>query len=382
MNKRIIIFILLGLLLVVIGYRFLTREPDPVQVLVQAAQAGAIEATVSNTRAGTIKARHRAKLAPAIGGQIESLHVRKADSVKAGQVLLTIWNKDIEADLKLARAQVNVAKSTSHERCLMAAYSKRQAQRLTELRAKKTTSESAYDQALSNAEAQAAACSAAKDQILVSMARVASAEALLERTILKAPFDGMVAEVNGEVGEYITPSPPGIATLPAIDLVNTEKLYVAAPIDEIDAAQIQPGLATRIHIDAYPDTVFPGTVRSIAPYVLELAKQARTVDVEVDFAGQAKEKNLLVGYSADVEIVVDSREQVIRIPTEAVIQSQYVYILDRESGTLRKQEVATGLANWKETEIRSGVSAGELVVTSVDREGLADGVRAEIEESD
>ncbi len=382
MKKRVIILPLLIVAAAASGYYFLTKEDEPIAVIVREAVSGPVEATVSNTRAGTVKARYRAKLTPAIGGRIESLSVRKADSVKAGQVLLTIWNKDITADLQLARAQVNVARSTADERCLMAAYSKRQAQRLTELRDKKTTSESAYDQALSNAEAQAAACSAAKDQIRVSMARVRSTEALLERTILKAPFDGMVAEVNGEVGEYITPSPPGIATLPAIDLINTDDLYVAAPIDEIDAARIEPGLKTRIHIDAYPDTIFAGTVRSIAPYVLEVAKQARTVDVEVDFSNTGKAENLLVGYSADVEIVVDSRERVIRIPTEAVIQSRYVYILDRETDTLRRQEVTTGLANWKDTEIVTGVAIGEMVVTSVDREGLNDGVRAQIEETD
>ena len=60
--------------------------------------------------------------------------------------------------------------------------------------------------------------------------------------MLTAPFDGVVAEVNAELGEYVTPSPPGIPTPPAVDLIDDRCLYVTAPIDEVDAPEIRTGM--------------------------------------------------------------------------------------------------------------------------------------------
>jgi HlyD family secretion protein len=103
------------------------------------------------------------------------------------------------------------------------------------------------------------------------------------RMVLYAPFDGTVAKIVGELGEYSTPSPPGVPTPPAIDLIDETCLYVKAPMDEVDAPKIQAGLPVRVSLDALPKQPLPGKVRRVAPYVLAVEKQARTVDVEVDF---------------------------------------------------------------------------------------------------
>ncbi|EKD39275.1 MAG: hypothetical protein ACD_75C00455G0001 [uncultured bacterium] len=202
-----------------------------------------------------------------------------------------------------------------------------------------------------------------------------AAKAMVERTLLIAPFSGIVAEVNGEVGEYVTPSPPGIPTLPAIDLINMDSLYVAAPIDEIDAAKIRTGMEIRITLDAFPKRIFKGKTRSISPYVLEQAKQARTVEIEADFLDPMENGSLLAGYSADVEIVLDSRQQVVKVPAESLLEGGYVYALQPD-GHLERRKITTGLSNWRSFEVISGLVGGEKVVTTIDREGLADGVEA------
>ena len=362
------------------GYRYLTRE-QPIKVTVQTVDNGVVEATVANTRAGTVTARNRANLTPAIGGQIATLNVRKADTVKAGQVLLTLWNKDLQAEMQLAKSEAVAAEAAVREACLMADLAQRQAGRQSDLRKNRSTSESNYDEALAAAQAKRAACEAAVARRAVSAARVTAAAATLERTVLTAPFDGIVAEVNGEVGEYLTPSPPGIATLPAVDLINMESLYVAAPIDEIDAAQIRPGMTVRISLDAFPKQSFPGQVRSISPYVLEVAKQARTVEIEADFSEHSTPPNLLAGYSADVEIILNARPSVVRIPSEALLSDGSVYLLDAKTKRLQRRQVATGLANWKFTEVSAGVQPGDVVVTSIDRQGLGEGVLVEVDQT-
>ena len=190
--------------------------------------------------------------------------------------------------------------------------------------------------------------------------------------MLRAPFAGIVAEVTGEQGEYSTPSPPGIPTPPAIDLIDDSCVYVSAPIDEVDAPKLRVGLSARIALDAYPGRHFPGRVRRIAPYVLEVEKQARTVEVEVAFV--LPEKSLLAGYSADAEIVLDAHDPVLRIPTQALLGKDRVLLL--QDGVLRERAVAVGLANWQQTEITRGLQAGDRVVVSLEKEGVKAGVRA------
>lgn len=378
MKKKYFLLIPVVVLALFFGYRYLTRE-KPISVAVQAVDSGAVEATVANTRAGSVKARHRANLTPPIGGQIATLNVRKADTVKSGQVLLTLWNKDLMAEVQLAKSEVVAAEATVREACLMADLAQRQAGRQKDLRQHRASSESNYDEAVAASRAKKAVCEAAVARRAVSAAKVDAASAMVERTILIAPFDGIVAAVNGEVGEYLTPSPPGIPTLPAVDLINMETLYVAAPIDEIDAAQIRPGMAVKISLDAFPKQSFKGRVRSIAPYVLEQAKQARTVEIEADFLNHSAPGNLLAGYSADVEIILDTRPEVLRIPTEALMKDGFVYVLHPEKNRLERRSIKTGLANWKFTEVSSGLAQGDRVVTSIDRQGLKDGVLVQIE---
>jgi HlyD family secretion protein len=205
------------------------------------------------------------------------------------------------------------------------------------------------------------------------------ARAALERTILVAPFDGIIAELNAELGEVVTPSPPGIPTLPAVDLIEEGCLYVVAPLDEIDGRSVRTGQPARITLDAFPDRQFGGTVRRIAPYVLDREKQARTLDVEVEIDDPGSIPALIPGYSADVEIILERREDVLRIPAESISGEERVLVLT--DGLLEEKRIETGVANWQFVEVTSGLAEGESIVLSLDRAGVAAGARAVAEPS-
>jgi len=350
-------------------------RPKPIAVLVAAADTGRVEATVANTRAGSVTACRRAKLAPPAGGRIEKLTVREGERVKRGQLLIQLWNDDLAARERVSREQLSAARSRVSEACLTADNAAREAARTRQLRDKGFVSEDRVDRAESEAKARQAGCEIARAQATEASARITASRADTARTLLHAPFDGIVAEVNGEVGEYLTPSPPGIPTLPAIDLIDDSCLYVSAPIDEVDAARLKVGMPARITLDAYRGIHFPGKLRRIAPYVLAVEKQARTVEVEIDFDAPAESRHLLVGYSADVEVVVSAQDQVVRIPTPALMPGNRVLVLASE-GLLREQRVEPGLSNWEFTEIRKGLERGAKVVTSLERAGVKAGTRA------
>ena len=351
-------------------------QPRPLEVVVTAVERGDVVATVVNTRAGTVDACRRAGLSPAVGGQVADLPVTEGERVVKGQVLLELWNDDLRAEQLLARRDAEASRGKSEEACVRARVADREAKRLTRLRERGLASDEETDRAVGDAEALAAGCGAAREAVKVSEARVDVAAARLELTFLHAPFDGVIAEINGELGEYVTPSPVGIPTPPTIDLIDASCLYISAPIDEVDAPLVRAGQAAVVTMDAFPGKRFAGFVRRVAPYVLDVEKQARTVEVEVEIS-DPEDTNLLPGYSADVEIILDVREDVLHVPTQVLVEGQHVFVL--VDGHLEKRGVTPGLANWEFTEIVEGLAEDELVVMSVDREGVEDGAAASSE---
>jgi HlyD family secretion protein len=373
-----ILFIAIAVAAVILAAIFFLARPKPVKVLVAAVERGRVQATVSNTRAGTVQACQRAKLAPALGGQIARLPVKKGDRVKKGDLLLELWNEDLRAQLELAKRDRVASTARAEEACITAAVAGKEAQRLTHMREQKLVSEEQAEKGIGQAESQAASCRAVEANSRVSQARLDVATANLERSLLRAPFDGVVAEINGKVGEFVTPSPVGIPTLPTIDLTDNSCLYISAPIDEVDAPRVRKGQRAMISLDAFAGHKFPGFVRRVAPYVLDTEKQSRTVEIEAEIENPTA-NNLLPGYSADVEVLLDAHDNALRVPTQAVIEGKRVLVLDTASGRLQSRNVTRGISNWEFSEITAGLKEGDLAVISVDREGVKDGAAAERE---
>lgn len=372
-------------LLVIIGiaafavFYFLNKRPKLVEVEIAGIEAGEVKATISNTRVGTVKACRRAYLAPATGGQVAKIHIKEGDAVKQSQLLMEVWNKDLRAQVELQDAQIRANQASAEQACQLKAGAEREALRISRLqqRYNHIVSEEQVDSKVTGAKAQRASCVSARESIAVSQANREAIQAAIERTLVIAPFDGTIAEINVELGEYVTPSPPGIQTLPAIDLLDVSCLYVSAPIDEVDAPQIKTGMKACVSLDAFTEKRCSGTVSRIAPYVLEKEKQARTVEVEVKLTDPQDLKDLLPGYSADIEVLLSSKQQALRVPAEAVLENNKVLLL-QDDGILVERTFEPGLANWNTVEVLSGLNAGDKVVLSVGQEGVVAGAYARV----
>jgi len=364
-------------ILVVLGLGiFAATRPTLVAVTLKDVDEGKVEATLANTRAGTIEACQRTKLSTIVGGRIEYLGVKEGDKVKKGQLLLKLWNDDQQANATLARAQMTLSARRVDEACIAAANAEKEARRQSELRDRGFVSTSKEEAARTDAEIRRAACNTAKADVAQAEAKFQATRVEQGRVVLYAPFDGTVAKIVGELGEYSTPSPPGVPTPPAIDLIDDSCLYVKAPMDEVDAPKIRVGQAVRITLDALPGKTLPGKVRRVAPYVSAVEKQARTVDIEVDFEHPEEAGKLLVGYSTDVEIILSGRDKVIRTPTAAIQEGGRVLIYNPDSGKLEERRIKAGLANWEYTEVLDGLKPGERIVTSLDKAGVKAGASA------
>ena len=324
---------------------------------------GLTETTVVNTRAGFITACQRSKLALAVGGQIAVINVNEGQQVNRGDILLNLWNKDLKAQVDSAKAGVTAADFTQQSLCIISQSNQREALRLSNLATKNLASKGQLDLAQAKAHASKAACTSAKASWQQTKAMLAQAQAIIEKTYLVAPFDGTVGEISGEVGEFSTPSPPGVPTPPAIDLLTTDCHYVTAPIDEVDAGKISLGMPVRITLDAFRGQMFMGKVKRIAAYVQDYAKQARTVDIEIAFDSTQNLPALLAGYSVDVEIILASASKNLRVPTDAIIDNNSIYILNN-NGKIEKRKIILGLTNWQFSEVTEGLIKSEKVIVN------------------
>ncbi|MBO0502277.1 efflux RND transporter periplasmic adaptor subunit [Aeromonas veronii] len=332
-------------------------RPQPTPIRLTEVGRGDVLVTVVNTRAGTIKSCQRAGLSLPGGGVVEQIAVKAGERVARGDLLLTLWSDDIHADLARARAQQALGKTQREERCSEAAYYEREANRLTTLLAKNLTSRTLAEQAQNLADTRRYVCQASRQQERVDEAQVAQVEARLSERRLLAPFAGVVAEVNSKLGEYMTPSPPGVAMPPVIDLIDDRCLYVSAPIDEVDAARIKVGQQARVLLDAMPGRDFAATVTRIAPYVKELEKQARTVEVEATLTALPTDVPLLIGYSADLEVEVTRATDVLRVAASS--RADDGSVLRLEGDKLVRVMPRWGVENWNWIEVAEGLAVGD-----------------------
>jgi HlyD family secretion protein len=153
-----------------------------------------------------------------------------------------------------------------------------------------------------------------------------------------------------------------------------DTMIVRAPIDEVDSSKVKSGMEARVTLQPFPDKDLRGVVTYVAPIVKTTKEQNRTVDVEVEV-----KEGLTVcrpGMSADVTVVLSSKDNVVYVPADAVMfkpDGNFVYTI--HGGTVVSRKVELGLTNWDTCEILSGVNEGEQVIVSLDVRGIKEGSR-------
>lgn len=372
------IAVLAVLVLAVIALRRTVFRPDPVAVTTVAVERGTVEETVTNSRAGTVQARRRAKLSPEVGGLVVETPHREGSRVEAGAVLLRLDDDLQSAQLELARRELAAAEAERDRACLEAERARRERDRLARLADDDIVSEDVLDETTTRADSAAAACVAGRAKVERAVGGVTLARTQLDQTVLRAPFDGVVADLWIEVGEWATPAPPAVPVPPVLDLIDPSSIYVSAPMDEVDAGVLRPELPVRLTVDSHPGEEFDGRVTRVAPYVEDVEEQNRTVEIEVEMADPDFAATLLPGTSADVEVILETRRDVLRVPTLALVEGERLFLVGPE-GIVVARDVELGLSNWNWTEIVSGVGAGERVVTSLDRPGVEEGAAVAVE---
>lgn len=372
-TRRRIALLLVALLVGFVLVRTCFRE-RAVEIQVSSADYGPVEDLVVNSEAGTVKARSRARLGVEATGRVAAIPHRENDHVRRGDLLLRLDPTTERTRLQAAQRDVQAVTATLESARAAAELARQQYDRTRELHDRQISSQQQLDEARTRLETAEADVRAAQARLRSAQSAVALARDQLTHLEIRAPFAGVIAHRYVEVGEQVTPGQP------LLELVGEGDLYVSAPIDERDAGRLRQGLPTRITVDAYPGAVWLSRLSRIAPVVEEERQQARTQEVDAPLPpepegtwGAGEMPVPKPGMTADLEIVLDRKERVLRVPTPAVIDGRRVLLV--EDGRAVSRNVVTGLRSWEWTEIRSGLEPGGHVITSLDRPGLRPGAR-------
>ena len=379
---------------------------DAIPVTVAALTRGKVEQTVSAISAGTVKPKFESMVASALMGKIQSIPQKEGARVKQGDLLIEVEHADFDAQVELAEANhragefkleqakigARIADEVAGSRVTQAAAQLAQAERnLNRIQAlldQKAISQSEMDKvnlAFRVAKEDHSAALAGQQESLVRKEEIKGAEAgiqqlqsalqvareIREKAFVQAPFDGIVAKINVEVGEAIA------LGMPLVTLVEDSDFFVEAPFDEANASQIQIGQTARVSVDAYRDVNFPGEVTFISPTVALNPDLSRTLDIDV-LISEGKDK-FVAGMSADVVIIVQQKEDVLFVPSEALVREETAYVV--ENGRAVRHDVEVGIGNTYTREVVGGLKEGETLITSVTEKGLHDGVRVRVVES-
>ena len=303
------------------------------EVRVVAVARAHVEATVSSVNSGTVRAERITELAFGTGGRVQEVTVKLGDSVRKGEILAQVENDDLKSRLQSAQEE--------YER----------SQRLSK--------------------------SDAMSQSGVTQARAAydTAVTAYEKSLIKAPYDGVIAELNLEVGELsqitaVIPQAP-------IRIVDLEPRYVRAEIDEVDLPKVKVGLPARVKILAVRKEPFKGVVRKVVPFVSSIREQDRTSEIELTIDNEGI--LLPAGASADVEVITETKEDVLTISSKALLGrggDRYAYVL--VGSKLKRTPVKIGIYGYTVSEVLSGLSQSDEVVMPSDKFELVDGLRVKV----
>ena len=274
-------------------------------------EKGPITATVSST--GTLNPVTSVQVGTQVSGQIKELFVDFNSQVKKGELIARIDPETFTYRVRQAEADLEAGRSALNRAQVSLANTQRDLARTKELVARNFVSPAELDRAQSTYDLAAAEVRTAQAVVQQRTAQLQTAQVDLGRTEIRAPVDGVVIKRTVDVGQTVA------ATLQAPELFVIAKdlrdMQVETSIDEADVGRIRPGQRATFTVDAFPGRTFNGEVRSVR----KAAQSIQNVVTYIAIVSANNERGeLLPGMTANVRIVTDTRDSVLKVPNGAL----------------------------------------------------------------
>ena len=318
-KKKLFIFGGLGILVIALVLIALLGGSKEDIIAVQTEKVDKRDITQTVTATGTINPEFKVIITPEVTGEIMKLPVDEGDKVKKGTLLIRIQAKTYTAQKERADAVLQSSKATLSMRKAELNKVKAAYDRVKELQAKGLASNSELETAESNYLSSKALYEAQESAVLQSRASVKEADDRLSKTLIYAPMDGTISQLNVELGERVLGSgfTQGTNIMTVSNLNNME---ATVEVDENDVVLISVGDTTRIEIDAFGDRIFKGIVTKIGNTAKTggLGTQDQVVNFEVRINLIDTDKNLRPGMSCTAKIETETIKNVLSVPLQSV----------------------------------------------------------------
>ena len=288
---------------------------------------------------GTVDTRRTSIVASEVEGLVVELAAREGDLVREGAALVRLRRQDLElrlaarkADLVEAEARLELAERTQERRRELFESDVISRERLDDA----TTELAAWQGRVASLEAE-----------------IAQVEDDLERSVVRAPFNGVVVEEHTQVGEWI---PVGG---PVLRLQDVDELEVELDVPERYFARLGSGAPARITFEALPGVEIEGKIGAVIP---RADRESRTFPVKVRFRN--REHRAAVGMLAQVAFPIGEPFAAVVVPKDAVVREgrrEAVYRV--RDGEVERVEITTGTGSGEWIEVRGPIQVGDRVVT-------------------
>lgn len=299
---------------------------------------GVVESTVTTTNSGTVEALQQAELAFGTAGRIAKIYVTSGAKVKAGAVIAELENADLKAVFNEAQKDFGRSKTLF-------------------------------------------------DSGLVSIANLDSSRRQtevnrinLDKTIMRAPFDGMITTLNLKIGEFYQSS-IGVTTEKkvAAQIIDLKKRIIKGEIDEVDLQKIAIGQLAKVKVPAMRNQIITAKLTKVVPFVSTVKDQDRTSEIELEIVDD--QFLVPVGASADVEIIIEKKENANILPTNVLTgvgSKKAVFVV--VDNKLVKKPVKIGVGNYEKVEILEGLTESDIIAKPQDGLELVEGMKVEAKE--
>ena len=313
------------------------------------------------------------KISPDVSGESIELNVEEGDRVSRGDLVIKI-KQDVYISLRdRAAATLNATRAQYQQQKASFTQAEQNYLRNKQLYGQKAISLQEFQASTAEYEMAREQLNAAEYNIESAVASLDEAEENLTKTVIYSPIDGIVSSLSVEKGERVVGTSQ-MAGTEMLRIADFDMMEVLVDVNENDIIRITKGDTADIEVDAYPGRTFKGVVTQIANSAKNLGSTTTALTDVTNFEVKVRilresYADLLTsdpipfrpGMSASVEIETERKDGVTKIPLQAVTPDGCVFVLDRQSSTVRKVAVTTGIQDIENIEVISGLGAADTV---------------------
>jgi RND family efflux transporter MFP subunit len=382
-KRKLVYWVLLIVAVLILGFLYVKGVFTPA-IQVQVATVSQIypsQAFTMLNASGYVVAQRKSALASKVTGRLIWLGVEEGSFVKKDQVVARLENQDVSASKDQASANVNVARFSLEQAQAELRDATLSLNRNKELLSRGVVARQTYDDVLARYDKAVAGVAAAEAVLKANTAALGGATALLEYTLIRAPFDAVVLTKDADIGDIVTPlGAAANAKAAVVTIADMSSLEVEADVSESNLSQIKPGQPCEIQLDALPDLRFRSEIHMIVPTA---DRSKATVMVKVRFID--KDSRILPEMSAKVAFLsrpVTGEEKKPRVAFNqlAVINRKNLKAVFIVKGDrVVETPVSLGGPMGDMVEVLQGVKVGDRVVLNPS-DRLKSGTKIKIQE--